>query len=108
MNDVMPITAPAPPVRRHWRGALAIMVGLVAALVGVWWYLSWAEERDFQAALAETDQLDPGWRLEEILAVRPVIPDERNSAKQEAKVGAATSCARCRLCWSAKSTSRGC
>src|SRR6266851_4273884 len=88
MNDVMPITAPAPPARRRWRRALAVMAGLVAALAGVWWYLSWAEELDFQTALAETDQLDPGWRLEDILAARPVIPDERNSAKHVAKVGA--------------------
>src|SRR5258708_12200416 len=86
MNDVMPITAPAPPARRRWRRALAVMAGLVAALAGVWWYLSLAEERDFQTALAETDQLDPGWRLEDILTARPAIPDARNSTNPLAKL----------------------
>ena len=33
-----------------------------------------------QAALAETDRLDPGWRILELEAKRTVIPDEQNSA----------------------------
>jgi hypothetical protein len=78
MTTAVPITAP-PPVRHRWRASLAIMVAVFAALAGVWWYLDWSAERDFQAALAETDALDPGWRLEDMLATRPAIPDERNA-----------------------------
>jgi hypothetical protein len=66
-------------IRRRLRIALAVIAALCAAMAGGWWYLDWSAERDFQAALAETDALDPGWRLEDILAARPPIPDERNA-----------------------------
>src|SRR5262249_1737408 len=39
--------------------------------------IGWNRLRD---ALAETDRLDPGWRLEELEAKRALIPDEENSA----------------------------
>jgi hypothetical protein len=37
-------------------------------------------ERELQAALAEADRLDPGWRLEELEARRRPVPDEENGA----------------------------
>jgi hypothetical protein len=61
------------------------LVILFAGLAAPWWYLIWAEERDYQAALAETDRLDPGWRIADLEAGRAKIPDERNGALQVLK-----------------------
>jgi hypothetical protein len=66
--------------------AAATIAIVVAILAGVGWYLDWAEQRDFAEALAETDRLDPGWRLEEMNAIRTAIPAERNAALQVLKV----------------------
>jgi hypothetical protein len=82
----MATTATAAPVRRRWRLLIACAIILAAAPVAFWWYMTWAEERDFRAAVAETDRLDPGWRLDDILAARPPIPDDRNAALQVEKV----------------------
>src|SRR5437763_1750700 len=81
-------TAPMKAARapHRWRIVLGALALVFAALAGLWWYDDWAAERDFQAALAETDRLDPGWRLEDILAARPAIPDDRNSAKLVANI----------------------
>jgi hypothetical protein len=40
----------------------------------------WLADRDWRAACAEADALDPGWRWDELLAARPVVPDECNVA----------------------------
>jgi hypothetical protein len=79
---------PAPPrrARRRWRIALALGLILLAGATGGWWYIAWAEERDFQAALAETDQLDPGWRFADLQASRAVVPAEDNAATIVSKV----------------------
>lgn len=70
----------AKPRRRWWlRGVLALSA-VVLALVGVYFYLEDAARRDWDAAVAETDGLDPRWRLEDIEADRAVIPDAENSA----------------------------
>ena len=37
-------------------------------------------DRRYLAAAAEADRLDPGWRLDDILAERERIPDHENSA----------------------------
>jgi len=81
-------TAVRPRSRLWVKVAISAIVLLGTPLAG-WWYLSWSEEREFQALLAETDRLDPGWRFEEILAARPPLPDERNSAKQAQKAWSA-------------------
>jgi hypothetical protein len=73
-------------IRLPWRPALSLVTVLVAGVAAGCWYLSWAEERDYQAALAEADSLDPGWRLEEIEKGRKRIPDEENSAALVLKV----------------------
>ncbi len=74
------------PRRTRFGAALFILVGVAVGLAVGWWYLVWAEERDFQAALAETDRLDPGWRLEDIEAAREPVPDDRNAALVVGKV----------------------
>ncbi len=85
MTQITTIPAPPRPRRRRWRTALALFVVLIAGLAAGCWYLVWAEERDFQAALAETDELDPGWRFADLEAGRVKIPDENNAALQVLK-----------------------
>ncbi|HYT94980.1 MAG TPA: hypothetical protein VEL76_40060 [Gemmataceae bacterium] len=79
---------PVPRKRRWWHRPipLAFCVLIVASVALAWyaWYV-WegyhreAEER-LQEAFAETDRLDPGWRLMELEAARAVIPEKQNSA----------------------------
>jgi hypothetical protein len=79
----MHMAIPARPrVRRRWRVVVAAVAALFAGLAGLWWYRERAAEREFQEALDETDRLDPGWRLSDILAARRTVPDEQNSALQ--------------------------
>jgi hypothetical protein len=77
MTDASP--RPRTPVRR-WlcRGALAaaVIVGLTTAYVV---YDRWQQRRAWQAACAEADRLDPGWRWEDLAAKQPLLPDEQNS-----------------------------
>src|SRR5262249_39058911 len=40
---------------------------------------SWLDERDWQAACAEADRLDPGWRWDDLHARRPPVPVEQNA-----------------------------
>jgi hypothetical protein len=80
MTQSTTLAAPTRRVRYRWRIGLAVCVTLAIGLAAGFWYLSWAEERDFQEALAETDRLDPGWRLDAIEAARPIIRPEENSA----------------------------
>jgi hypothetical protein len=75
--------------RRRLLVAGATCLGLVASLGAGWWYLAWAAERDFQEALAETDRLDPGWRIEDLLKAREQVPEDENSALLVLKVHAA-------------------
>jgi hypothetical protein len=73
----------------RWR-LRRILVGLtiggfitIAALCGGYAYLHFASNRDLIAALAETDQLDPYWRLEDLEAQRrPTPPANENGYEQ--------------------------
>jgi hypothetical protein len=88
------MNAPAAPIpkpkRRRWkwtrRLALALVVLLVAAAGGVL-LLYHLAGRDLERALAEADELDPGWRLEELEAKRGVIADEDNAALRVQAIG---------------------
>ncbi len=71
----------APSLKRRRWVALAVLVAVAAGLAGLWWYAEWSAERDFQAALAETDVLDPAWRWDDLQARRAAVPDERNAAR---------------------------
>jgi hypothetical protein len=76
--------AAARPRRRWWKRLLLVSLSLLLALgiVIVGW-VKWVEyvaEKELQAVIAELDETDPGWRLEDIEAARKVIPDEENSA----------------------------
>src|SRR5438132_4539238 len=74
-----------------WRKRLflaGLLFFLVLSLVGPYLYFAMVAESDLRAAIAEADRTDPGWRLLELEAKRPVIPDEENSAINLAKAKA--------------------
>jgi hypothetical protein len=71
---------PAIPRRRWWLRCVLTLAVLFLGVVGVIFYLDDRVRRDWAAAEAETDQLDPGWRLEEMEADRPGVPDHENAA----------------------------
>jgi hypothetical protein len=87
MNDSS-LEATSLPRRRHvvtWllcAAALGVMVLLVTLLLAK---RRRDDERvvarELAEALAEADRLDPGWRLEDIEAKRPALPDNANSAR---------------------------
>jgi hypothetical protein len=86
MTQPATLAAPARPTRRRWRTALVLVVLLATGLAAAWWDLVWSEERDYQAVLAELDQLDAGWRFADLDAARAKIADEDNAALQVLKV----------------------
>jgi hypothetical protein len=53
----------------------------IAAVVGLYVYLDYAAQRELRDAIAEADQLDPGWRFEEMQEARADVPDAENSAR---------------------------
>jgi ABC-type transport system involved in multi-copper enzyme maturation permease subunit len=65
---------------RSWRlvGWTLFLLPL-AAVLGWYGYSHYAAEKSLQEAIANADQLDLGWRLDELEAKRAVIPDEENS-----------------------------
>src|SRR5262249_724953 len=75
---VMPVAAPSHR-RRKWLVALAVLALLVVVPMAYYGYQSWALRQDWLAAEAETTALDPRWRLDEIEADRPQVPDAENS-----------------------------
>jgi len=87
MNDSLPHPTPK---RRRWlpRGFL-VLGALIFGAIAYFWYQHDKSERELQAAIAETDRLDPGWRLADLEAARPEIPFEENSAPLIKKVGVA-------------------
>jgi hypothetical protein len=86
------MTAVAPPTPRKrrrrlgWTLLIGVPVLMLATVATTLLWYSWSDERNAAAAIAETEQLDPRWRWEEILADRPPIADADNSARQVAKV----------------------
>jgi hypothetical protein len=78
-----PIRSMGERIRSHWRGlvvacGLAVILGSIA--MTMFNNQSSLADRRYLAAAAEADRLDPGWRLDDILAQRERIPDHENSA----------------------------
>ena len=70
-------------LRRILIGLMIFAIVGVVALVCGYAYLRFASNRDLVAALAETDQLDPYWRLEDLEAQRrPMPPANENGYEQ--------------------------
>src|SRR4051812_45747097 len=61
--------------RRRWRLHLT---ALFLAVVTAWLFI--IGPSDLHRAIAETDALDPGWRLADLEAARAPVPDAENSA----------------------------
>jgi hypothetical protein len=78
-----PVRSMGQRIRSHWRG-IVVACGLVLVLgslaVTMLNNQSSLAERRYAAAAAEADRLDPGWRLDDILAGREKLPDRENSA----------------------------
>jgi hypothetical protein len=68
-------------IRRRWPwfvlAGLALLISFPAA---TYWYVKWSSENDMVSVIAETDRLDPAWRLEDIEAQREILKPEENSA----------------------------
>jgi hypothetical protein len=84
MNDQQTDLSEKPPVsiwkRLFLWGAVVVLL-LVATGIG-YYFQQDARARDRLARLmADLDENDPGWRLEEIEAARPTPPDAANSAR---------------------------
>src|ERR1700756_2904212 len=76
--DTIPLSTK--PRRRLllWGAMICGPILLVLAWLGYQWY--W--DRDFRAAIAEADRIDPGWRLMELETSRAEVPDSENAALQ--------------------------
>jgi hypothetical protein len=59
---------------------MTAFAGVAGLLYGGLWLDRWLEDRDWRAACADADRLDPGWRWDDLLAARPNPPDDRNAA----------------------------
>lgn len=79
------IFEPEPVPRPFWRRPLprvvfALLLLAVVGVAGSYAYVRYRDGRELAAAIAETDALDPGWRLDDLDARRKDIPDEENAA----------------------------
>src|SRR5947207_2482535 len=71
---------PTAPSRSLWPKVVLAGLALVGGLVLVYAYLAQVADRRLQEAIAEADRLDPGWRLEDLEAMRARIPTDDNAA----------------------------
>jgi len=76
-------SCPRRRTRGRWFKYIAFRLLLVVgAGLGLRAYVLHVTEKRLQAAVANLDRVDPGWRWEEVLAGRAQIPDEQNGARQ--------------------------
>jgi hypothetical protein len=72
---------PPPAVWRRLFIAAGVFVVMLMVLAAIHYSLQRSRDNEaLQEALAELDETDPGWRLEDIELARPSITDEQNSA----------------------------
>ena len=81
---VQPSAPVARPRKRFWVRfvtVVASLAGIAAILIVIGGlYLHTSANKVVEAAIAEADRLDPGWRIEEIEAKRADVPDDVNGA----------------------------
>jgi hypothetical protein len=66
--------------RRFVLTALTLVLLVAGAPVGWMVYRHFSQDRLLRTAIAETEALDPHWRMEAIEAHRAAVPDDENSA----------------------------
>ena len=72
-----------PVRRRRWLRYTAGFLVLACLCGGLgYFYVTWSFDNELAAAIAETEALDPRWRLEEIEADRKTYRDDENAALQ--------------------------
>jgi hypothetical protein len=74
----------APPARRSRRKWLWVTMAIllpVLIVVGLFLFKRHQADRALQAAVAETDAIDPEWRLEDLEKRRTAVPPEQNAAR---------------------------
>jgi hypothetical protein len=79
----MPVSSPPTALPSFWRRRRRSIIGLSLLVVCVAAALVYNQVRSrakLEEAFAETDQLDPGWRIQELEAKRLAVPDKENSA----------------------------
>jgi hypothetical protein len=80
-----------PKAPRRWRRIwlyVGILVGsMLCCIVGLCLVAHFAGERDLALALAETDRLDPNWRLEDLEAHRRPMPPPGENAYEQVIAG---------------------
>jgi hypothetical protein len=69
-----------PTWKRKIRRTAVVLLVVTGLLAGTHYYLRWTAEWDLRRALAEADQLDPGWRYRDLEAKREAVDDAENSA----------------------------
>ena len=60
---------------------ISMLMFLAAAVGGAYVYMSTVAGNSLRDAIAEADQLDPGWSILELQSKRQVIPDAENSVE---------------------------
>ena len=73
------VQAPPKPSRlRRWRRPLvaaAVLLTAAGAFAGWKLYLVFAHRQQLRDTIAALDAAEPGWRLEDLEARRPAVPD---------------------------------
>jgi hypothetical protein len=89
MNETEPLTI-TPATKRgsrlRWLFVTVLVLLPLLALVGIYFYIGHLADTELRDAQAEADRLDPGWRLDDLLARRPEYPLEDNSAAQAFRI----------------------
>ncbi|WP_165253178.1 hypothetical protein [Paludisphaera soli] len=72
--------------RRRWAAVAGLAMLATLAAMGATCYLDRYATRVAKEAIAATYELDPDWRLDDLLETREEVPDDENSALITAKV----------------------
>ncbi|MFO0961098.1 MAG: hypothetical protein U0800_27265 [Isosphaeraceae bacterium] len=85
-------TVPSQPTSaelwRLWAWSGIPVAVILAATAGVGFYQAWIIDQRLAEAIAVTEEVDPRWRLDDVLADRESVSDEENSAPIVARAAA--------------------
>lgn len=79
-SSVDPQPKPRRGRRSWWRSLLALVLALILLPVAERWYARFSAQQELDEAVAELDESDPLWKLEDVEANRQIIPPAQNSA----------------------------